>query len=47
MSRKRGVPIGFAWSWSERSGTLRTGESARAGVAGAGSAAAMGLAGGC
>ena len=35
MSRKRGVPIGSAWSRSDGSGTVRTGESARAGVAAA------------
>ena len=36
MSRKRGVPIGSVWSRSDGNGTVRTGESARAGVAAAG-----------
>ena len=45
MSRKRGVHIGFAWSRSDGSGTVRAGESTRAGVAAAtGSAAAVELA---
>ena len=35
MSRKRGVPIGSAWSRSDGSGTVRTGESVRAEVAAA------------
>ena len=35
MSRKRGVPLGSAWSRSDGSGTVRTGESARTGVAAA------------
>ena len=38
MSRKRGVPIGSALSRSDRIGTVRTGESARAGFAAAGGA---------
>ena len=38
MSRKRGVPIGSVWSRSDGRGTVRTGESARAGVAAAGGA---------
>ena len=38
MSRKRGFPLGSAWSRSDGSGTMRTGESARAGVAAAGGA---------
>ena len=29
MSRRRGVPIGSAWSWSDGRGTVRTGGSAR------------------
>ena len=33
MSRKRGVPIGSAWSPSDGGGTVRTGESTRAGAA--------------
>ena len=35
MSRKGGVPVGSAWSRSDGSGTVRTDESARAGVAAA------------
>ena len=38
MSRSRGVPIGLVWSLSDGSGTVRTRESARAGVAAAGGA---------
>ena len=38
MSCKRKVPIGRAWSQPDGSGTVRTGESARAGVAAAGGA---------
>ena len=38
MSRKRGVLIGSAWSWSNRSGTVRTDESTRVGVAEVGGA---------
>ena len=38
MSRRRGVSISSAWSRSNGSGTVRTGESARAGIAAAGGA---------
>ena len=38
MSRKRGVSIGSSWSRSDGSGTVRTREPARAGVAAAGKA---------
>ena len=44
MNRKRGVLIGSAWSWSNRSGTVRTDESAKVGVAEVGGA--VGLAAG-
>ena len=38
MSRRRGVHIGSAWSWSDGSGTVRAGGSARVGVAASGGA---------
>ena len=38
MSPKRGVPISSAWPRSDGSVTVRTGESARPGVAAAGGA---------
>ena len=36
MNRKKGVPIGSAWSWPDGSGTVRAGDSSQAGVAAAG-----------
>ena len=41
MSRKTEVPISSAWSWSDGSGTVRTGGSVRVGAAAVGFAAGL------